>query len=87
MELQGNPDFEQAMKRIDAWFSHSMVDRPPVRFAEHNAGHAAAHTPQGRSWPGEVGKPSTQNIAMHARTKHQTQDRCRGMAAWSPPCS
>jgi hypothetical protein len=44
MELQGKPDFEQAMRRIDAWFAHEMVDRPPVRFAEHNADFAAAHT-------------------------------------------
>jgi hypothetical protein len=51
MELQGKPDFEQAMRRIDAWFAHEMIDRPPVRFAEHNADFAAAHKLGGRAWP------------------------------------
>ena len=35
MELQGKPDFEQAMRRIEAWFARDMIDRPPVRFAQH----------------------------------------------------
>lgn len=51
MELQGKPDFEKAMSRIDAWFAHEMIDRPPVRFAEHNADFNAAHTLRGRTWP------------------------------------
>ena len=51
MEIQGKPDFEQAMKRIDAWFAHEMIDRPPVRFAEHNAEFGGAHTLRGRTWP------------------------------------
>jgi len=51
MELQGKPDFEKAMKRIDAWFAHEMIDRPPVRFAEHNGDFAAAHTLRDRTWP------------------------------------
>ena len=51
MELQGKPDFEPAMKRIDAWFAHEMIDRPPVRFAEHNSDFAAAHTLKNRTWP------------------------------------
>ena len=51
MELQGKADFESAMKRIDAWFAHEMIDRPPVRFAEHNADFAGAHTLAGRTWP------------------------------------
>ena len=51
MELQGKPDLEQAMKRIDAWSAHEMIDRPPVRFAEHNADFAAAHTLRGPTWP------------------------------------
>lgn len=51
MEMQGKPDFEKAMKRIDAWFAHEMIDRPPVRFAEHNADFDGSHTPAGRTWP------------------------------------
>ena len=51
MELQSKPDFEKAMERIDAWFAHDMIDRPPVRFAEHNADFAAAHALRGRTWP------------------------------------
>ena len=37
LELASKPDFEQAMQRIDAWFAHEMIDRPPVRFSRHNA--------------------------------------------------
>ncbi len=51
MELQGKPDFEQAMRRVEAWFDHEMLDRPPVRFFEHNSDFAAAHALAGRSWP------------------------------------
>jgi len=51
MDLQGKPDFDMAMKRIDAWFAHELMDRPPVRFAEHNADYAAAPTLAGRTWP------------------------------------
>jgi hypothetical protein len=51
MELQGKPDFEPAMQRIEAWFNHEILDRPPVRFAEHNAEYAGAPSFAGRSWP------------------------------------
>lgn len=51
MEMQGKPDFEKAMKRIDAWFAHEMIDRPPVRFSEHNADFEGSHTLAGRTWP------------------------------------
>lgn len=37
MELEGKPDFEQAMERVEAWFNHEMLDRPPVRFSQTNA--------------------------------------------------
>lgn len=37
LELESKPDFAQAMQRIDAWFAHEMIDRPPVRFSRHNA--------------------------------------------------
>ena len=51
MELQGKPDFDSAIQRINAWLAHEPTDRPPVRFAEHNAEYAAARTLQGRTWP------------------------------------
>jgi hypothetical protein len=51
MEIEGKPDFEKAMQRIDAWFAHEMMDRPPVRFAEHNADFEGSHTLAGRIWP------------------------------------
>jgi hypothetical protein len=50
MELQGKPDFEKSLARIEAWFNHETLDRPPVRFAEHNAEYAASHTMAGRTW-------------------------------------
>ena len=39
MNLVYKPDFEESMKRVDAWFAHEVLDRAPVRFAEHNAEH------------------------------------------------
>ncbi len=39
------------MQRIDAWFAHDMIDRPPVRFSEHNAEFESSHTLAGRTWP------------------------------------
>lgn len=51
MELQGKPDFDQAMRRVEAWFNHELLDRPPVRFTEHNADFAASHTLAAHSWP------------------------------------
>jgi hypothetical protein len=37
IELESKPDFDQAMKRIYAWFEQQIIDRPPVRFTRHNA--------------------------------------------------
>ena len=51
MELDGKPDFEEAMQRIEAWFSHQKLDRPPVRFAQHNAEYSNFPSLAGRSWP------------------------------------
>lgn len=51
MELKTKPDFGQAMRRIEAWFAHEMIDRPPVRFAEHNADFSASRSLAGRTWP------------------------------------
>jgi hypothetical protein len=51
MELECKPDFEKALSRVEAWFNHELLDRPLVRFSEHNADFASAHTLTGRSWP------------------------------------
>src|ERR1019366_9027795 len=51
MELKGKPDFEKAMQRIEAWFNHELLDRPLVRFAEHNAEFSESHPLAGRTWP------------------------------------
>ncbi|MBK8047215.1 MAG: hypothetical protein IPK16_08890 [Anaerolineales bacterium] len=37
LELESKPDFDEAMARIYAWFEQAIIDRPPVRFARHNA--------------------------------------------------
>lgn len=37
IELEGMPHFEQAMKRIYAWYEGEILDRVPVRFQAHNA--------------------------------------------------
>src|SRR5690242_10294042 len=51
MELEGKPDFEKSMQRIEAWFNHEMLDRPPVRFAQHNASSLGAPDYGARTWP------------------------------------
>ncbi len=49
-QLCAKPDFEQAMKRIEAWFRHEKLDRPPVRFGLHNAEYDQAPVSSAR-WP------------------------------------
>jgi hypothetical protein len=51
MDLQGKPDFEECIERIEAWFNHEELDRPPVRFSEHNAEFSGSHELAGRTWP------------------------------------
>ena len=51
MELEGKPDFERAMERVEAWFNHETLDRPPVRFSQHNAEYEGSAAPTARSWP------------------------------------
>ncbi len=48
MELINKPDFERAMARVEAWFSQEMLDRPPVRFALHNAEYSQGPGADGR---------------------------------------
>jgi hypothetical protein len=51
VELQGKPDFDEAMQRIDAWFNHETTDRPPVRFSQTNAEFSSEHGPDNSRWP------------------------------------
>jgi hypothetical protein len=51
MELQYKPDFDAGLKRIDAWFANELLDRPPVRFSEHNAEYAGGPLLADRIWP------------------------------------
>ena len=51
VELEGKPDFDMAMKRLDAWYAQSVIDRPPIRFAAHNADFAVPKHIAGRTWP------------------------------------
>lgn len=51
MELEGKPDFKQAMQRVEAWLNHEKTDRPPVRFSMHNAEFASEHAPANGRWP------------------------------------
>lgn len=37
LELENKPDFDAAMRRIEAWFHGEILDRAPVRFSAHNA--------------------------------------------------
>jgi hypothetical protein len=49
--LVTKPDFDQCMRRIEAWFNQAVIDRPPIRFSAHNEEYGAARVLQGRSWP------------------------------------
>jgi hypothetical protein len=42
LELDCKPDFEQAMKRIYAWYEGEMIDRAPIRFHLHNSEYDVA---------------------------------------------
>lgn len=50
IELQGMPGAAKSMERIDAWFDHAVIDRPPVRFSKHNEQYetAASFQPNAR---------------------------------------
>jgi len=39
------------MNRIEAWFQHDIIDRPPVSFHAHNAEFSASRQLSGRKWP------------------------------------
>lgn len=37
LEIEGMPQFDMAMQRVEAWYQNEIIDRPPVRFQAHNA--------------------------------------------------
>ncbi|MEN8255025.1 MAG: hypothetical protein ABFR33_06100 [Verrucomicrobiota bacterium] len=43
--LETKTDFQQSMERIYAWYNQEIIDRPPVRFHQHNAEFANAGKP------------------------------------------
>lgn len=51
MELQCKPDLDLALKRVEAWFEHEIIDRAPIRFSQHNADYSKSRTLEGREWP------------------------------------
>jgi len=51
-DLETKPDFEMAMRRVEAWFKNDIIDRAPVRFSKHNAQYDAAkeHASKKSEW-------------------------------------
>ena len=49
--LDGMPEYERAMKRVDAWFHGAILDRVPVRFSRHNAQYDQVLQGDARRWP------------------------------------
>lgn len=49
--LATKPDFERCLERIEAWFHHAVLDRPPVRFYRHNAQFEAGEPLDRARWP------------------------------------
>jgi CheY-like chemotaxis protein len=52
IELESKPDFNMAMKRIYAWYTQQVLDRPPVRFTRHNAEYESADNIWKPEWQG-----------------------------------
>ena len=51
VHLEGKPDFERCMDRVDAWFQQQVLDRPPIRFYKHNAQYEAGEPLDRSRWP------------------------------------
>ena len=50
IELEGKPDVVPAIERIYAWLEQAVIDRPPIRFAMHNAEYSQSVATAGRHW-------------------------------------
>lgn len=46
LDFVGKDDAEMALKRIYAWYEGQIIDRPPIRFAAHNAQYNQAEGPR-----------------------------------------
>lgn len=51
LELAGMPHFDEAMRRVSAWYEQAVIDRPPIRFARHNVQHDAGRPLDMSRWP------------------------------------
>jgi hypothetical protein len=49
LELEGKSNFEMAMKRVNAWYNQSIIDRVPIRFSAHNSDFSG-HDFKGKTW-------------------------------------
>ncbi len=49
--LAAKPDFDQAIQRIEAWYAHEVIDRPPVRFSGHNVEYGQVEPDAAGRWP------------------------------------
>lgn len=49
-ELKGMPEYDGAMKRVEAWFHGAVLDRVPVRFSKHNAQYDSERGQEERQW-------------------------------------
>ena len=45
------PQFDEAMKRVDAWWHGEVIGRPPVRFTKHNVQYEQAAALDTARWP------------------------------------
>lgn len=50
-ELATKPDLARCLERIEAWFHQAVLDRPPVRFYQHNAQFEAGEPLDCSRWP------------------------------------
>lgn len=50
VELDTKPDMNKCLERVYAWYAGEVLDRPPVRFARHNA-EFEVEDDSGKSWP------------------------------------
>lgn len=49
--LENKPNYDEAMKRVEAWFDHEVIDRAPVRFSKHNVQYEGDNALDTSRWP------------------------------------
>ena len=50
VEIEGMPEFDKSMERIEAWFAHEIVDRAPIRFFDVLHPISAGKTLPSKQW-------------------------------------